>query len=1024
MRIFFLLISALALGQTNPAAPIHYPKPSGVYEFQRFGDIGVSEYRGLADISVPIYNVSAGDVNIPIQANYYSGGIKVNEEAGLIGLGWNMSFPVVVQEINGYADFGSEYKYKKLPPFQGNPAYVHDAQYPFYMWGGSYNTNVATYAGYSGYQTIPYLALVHDAVLVDHNGYFNTNQKYKNMLNWYDTEPDMYSVTLNGVTVKFTIAQSTDSNIDIGGVNVHTFKIINGRTEYKIEYIPKSPTNTTDLSIDGIRITDPSGTIYTFSTIEIAGSLSAVNASTILYKIKNILTTEGKQINFNYHNILDVREIPKMSVSYKRNFGPPSMQYDPSHMTSREYYTGQFSPSAPEYCFSGTDQAGGLVTSNLVYTNYQQLNQITTENEIIDFSYSTRIDYQNMVKLDFITIKNYLNQQIKKVNFIYDYFISANSGNGYLFNGNPSFGIVDIQTKLKNRLKLVSIKEEGQNPYFFEYNSTILPKKSSYSYDYWGFYNGHNNTTPYPNLGHLNLGYVQYNDNSQNNFGSNINFTKACSLEKIFYPTGGRTEFDYSTHQFDNLLLFQGSNTPIINHGGGLRVNSITNFDHVGNQTSKSLFLYEEGKVISKRVFLKQSLARCFDFGILRRYTSSGVSFNSNNFLNETTDSNGNYIGYSKVTIKNLDQNLQSNGKIEKYFTNNLNNCIDVTGNHFLQLMYYTNRNDLVNGLLLSEKIYNAYNDIQLEYNTGYINKSFNENMYAMRKNSAGYSMWIYWTANEFIPHISPSHLLTFYPIHSKTSFKTSEVTVEHFENSTITNSTYYTYDTKNNINEIKTYGPGDVLTEQPKTSKTIHYSYSITPNSTTHTQKNIYNMPSRIIEQIKGVTKNEVNILYEDIGSVTRIKDVTSIQNNITSTSKKMFYDLYDDKSNLLQYHNENDVNVSVIWGYNKTLPVVKLENIAYNSIPSNIINSIQLASNSNNGVDLESAFESLRAALPNAFITTYTHKPLVGVLTIEDAKRDKIYYEYDSYNRLKFIRDKNGNILSENSYHNIIQN
>ena len=50
---------------------------------------------------------------------------------------------------------------------------------------------------------------------------------------------------------------------------------------------------------------------------------------------------------------------------------------------------------------------------------------------------------------------------------------------------------------------------------------------------------------------------------------------------------------------------------------------------------------------------------------------------------------------------------------------------------------------------------------------------------------------------------------------------------------------------------------------------------------------------------------------------------------------------------------------------------------------------------------------------------ITTLTYKPLLGVSTVTDPKGDTQTYHYDSFNRLQFVKDSNGNILSENTYH-----
>lgn len=53
------------------------------------------------------------------------------------------------------------------------------------------------------------------------------------------------------------------------------------------------------------------------------------------------------------------------------------------------------------------------------------------------------------------------------------------------------------------------------------------------------------------------------------------------------------------------------------------------------------------------------------------------------------------------------------------------------------------------------------------------------------------------------------------------------------------------------------------------------------------------------------------------------------------------------------------------------------------------------------------------------NSEITTYTYKPLIGLTSTTDPKGMTTYYEYDSFQRLKYIKDQNGNILKSYDYH-----
>lgn len=63
------------------------------------------------------------------------------------------------------------------------------------------------------------------------------------------------------------------------------------------------------------------------------------------------------------------------------------------------------------------------------------------------------------------------------------------------------------------------------------------------------------------------------------------------------------------------------------------------------------------------------------------------------------------------------------------------------------------------------------------------------------------------------------------------------------------------------------------------------------------------------------------------------------------------------------------------------------------------------------------------LRSAidLKNAFVTTYRYKPLVGVIEIMDPRGKSIYYNYDTYGRLKetyMMENGNKKLLQENEY------
>ena len=96
----------------------------------------------------------------------------------------------------------------------------------------------------------------------------------------------------------------------------------------------------------------------------------------------------------------------------------------------------------------------------------------------------------------------------------------------------------------------------------------------------------------------------------------------------------------------------------------------------------------------------------------------------------------------------------------------------------------------------------------------------------------------------------------------------------------------------------------------------------------------------------------------------------------------------------------------------------VAKIENAIYADVTAQVAN-LQTLSDTGTEANLILALTILRNSLPNALVTTYTFKPLIGVSTITDSKGYTTYYNYDTFNRLQNVKDAQGNILSENDYH-----
>ncbi len=71
----------------------------------KYGNMPVGYYTGAPNISIPLYTVQSRDLTVPISLSYSAGGIKVEEAASSVGLGWALSAGgVITRTVRGLPD--------------------------------------------------------------------------------------------------------------------------------------------------------------------------------------------------------------------------------------------------------------------------------------------------------------------------------------------------------------------------------------------------------------------------------------------------------------------------------------------------------------------------------------------------------------------------------------------------------------------------------------------------------------------------------------------------------------------------------------------------------------------------------------------------------------------------------------------------------------------------------------------------------------------------------------------------------
>jgi len=247
----------------------------------------------------------------------------------------------------------------------------------------------------------------------------------------------------------------------------------------------------------------------------------------------------------------------------------------------------------------------------------------------------------------------------------------------------------------------------------------------------------------------------------------------------------------------------------------------------------------------------------------------------------------------------------------------------------------------------------------------------------------------------------------------------------------TITQSSEYTRDIKDhNIINRKTVGADGNLTEQ---NTTYPWNYRLTDPRLWNAS--ITSVPLMVETKRNGIVVSKSETKFENTANFYPTSQISFLPDNLSQSLKNVSYDVYDDKGNPVQITAFPDagsggVSTTIIYGYNKTLPIAKIEGAKLPDIPSNLITAIVNASNEDANATpaqeeakeqaLITALNMFKndSALQSFMITCYTYNPLVGVTTTIPPNGLMELYKYDSFNRLLKVVDVNGNTVKEHLY------
>jgi len=645
-------------------------------------------------------------------------------------------------------------------------------------------------------------------------------------------------------------------------------------------------------------------------------------------------------------------------------------------------------------------------------------------------TYSPREDWAvNMGSGEGYLLARCLSKSGQKLDSIHIRTQGVPSGQGDI---NFTFDYIDRPT---SRLQLTSIHSNGLPMYEFIYNGTCDFPYATGRSDHWGYISS-NDINSYDYLeDYFNYAYDYTSVSTYEPDVSALNsfFNERTSdyyypcyggyLTGIKYPTGGTKEFFFEPNIFTKCITRNAVTgaLSIVGYqyeipGGGLRIAKIIENDT--KSTTTTSYEYSGG-------ILNGMPQYCFNQNG-KYYTSFNKfsEFNAEKFISTSIVPVSTNPDFSSVTYSKVIERQDGNGRIEYTFSNHDTDTsyIDKNSEGIITLTKtaYTPLTSRVamRGKLLEKKTF-GQGDTPVKVETFTYELLDDEYIRAVSLRRQVYQPP--YTAESFYSIEGAAYRIYTSPYVLKTH-------AEHYlypNGSIVSDSTVYTYDQYYQVATKTEIGSGNTTT----TTFKYPYNYYDPVHGDMVNNRNII---TPVIEQI--TTRNgNVTAAQQTEYMLTNEMYLPSSAYSLNAASpvspssysqyysKDTNFDQYDSHGNVVQYTGKDGIPITYLWSYHGEYPVAEIRNATYTDV-SAILGGSYITQLSNSVVINDSdisALNTLRSSLPNALISIYTYKPLVGLISKTDPSGRTTSYDYDQYGRLIMVKDDKGQVLESYYYH-----
>jgi YD repeat-containing protein len=1082
LLLFFVLETNIIQGQTGYSQNGIIPPSPTAASLGVFGDIPVSYYTGTPDISIPLFKIETANLSLPITLSYNATGIRVAQDASWVGLGWSLSAGgLITRIIRGKDDFADNTGYLRadtLPRWDNQNRYWYSIS-DTSLWKPTGDPTLDSILYHDGYYFSDMKRGYKDGEpdifsynFGQYSGKFVIDKQQKgskifaakrdNLDFKFDQYGDSFTITTpDGCEYYFCTKEvvfdcsSNNNNVSnpsiVNGIDLLTRRTLSDNSSWYLDRIKSASGDTirffykTGESLSLISKYERNYQVIFF--VGIAGDLPNVYNADFLSR-QYIHDVYLSKIEFNNDSITfqttDREDIePVSSVAQKpqklskiriynssglikeislghsyfnqqeNSYSQKRLKLDYVQMGEPEnkYSFAYFEPnSLPDKCSRQVDEWGFYTppfTQPLVNGYPTLLPAVTYPDYYNNYHFLPGV---NSVRGD--TSGLYI-----KRGMLSSITYPTKGRTEFEFEPNEHSGADPINVTI-NQYAIVDTSDPDSVNYIYHHIDTLYLTSNTYvrftaRYDYSG-----TKDTNFAYLKNSNGGIIRAFKTSDQNTTLLLNSgTYTIQVQDI---TNHRTELQAT---YEEIRGYE-------NRGNGIRIKNIINYNYNNIITGVKNFTYSiygadnefyipSGLLLvsPKNTYFKTIRAQRPEYGELQLCTGIYVVRTASSSIPTGFYSQPNVVGYSKVCVK---EGLNGKGGATIY--NFYNEQVD--NSELLPEMPEVF--DSRNGQLLSVEVLDSLGSFvkKIEYN------------YDCKEKQTIKGIKIYKAPFDNTLAFSCNHDLAYYDNVSEWWVQSSKIETNYFNNKKIV-----AYDTSIYNNYTYKQISSREVTQSDGTKQITFYKY---PYDYDSISLPVYDsMVNRhiIAPVIEQLTYKDQRFLestrtkYFDWGNNILAPDTVVTTIGASSPDTLICYYGYDNKGNVLSMAKKNDMLVSYIWGYDQTYPVIKAENIDYATLNTALNTALSIFQCDLQGfltdsiADITSETQknawksfntSLRIALPSStFVTTYTYKPLVGMTSQTDANGVTTYYEYDSFGRLKLIRDNKGYILKTYELH-----